>query len=245
VLYHVFLFSSRYPLLSEVCCSSLLFSSTTVIMTLTVEIPQTKEDFYRMGEIRSQAFGSEQFFIDILFPNHHTAAGRLLLRDRLLKIREMPSARFAMVRDTETGEIISQAEWHYYPKDSVGDIMDLSFVEGSEEEKAFATHILGTFQRKRREAIANTKVPLMLLDSLTTDPKYQKRGAGSMLVKWGLNIADSMNGEAYLEASEYGKPVYEKYGFVALESYKVPVPPHWGRKPDIEYTLMRRPVADK
>jgi hypothetical protein len=34
-----------------------------------------------------------------------------------------------------------------------------------------------------------------VLDSLATDPKAQRRGAGSMLVKWGVDMADSMNGE--------------------------------------------------
>lgn len=35
----------------------------------------------------------------------------------------------------------------------------------------------------------------VVLDSLATDPKYQRRGAGSMLVKWGLDIADTCGGE--------------------------------------------------
>jgi len=64
-------------------------------------------------------------------------------------------------------------------------------------------------------------------------------------VKWGLDIADSLDGEAYLEASEIGRPVYEKLGFVVLESYAIPVPPKWSNKTHIEYYLMRRPVVSK
>lgn len=130
-------------------------------MVLNVEIPQTEGDFHRMAEIRSLAFGTEQVYIDMLFPNHNTESGRRLLCDRLLKIREMSSARFVIVRDTETTEIVAQAEWHYYPPDAKGDVMDLSFVEGSEEEKDYARHTIGTFQAKRREAIESTAVPLM------------------------------------------------------------------------------------
>jgi ribosomal protein S18 acetylase RimI-like enzyme len=32
-----------------------------------------------------------------------------------------------------------------------------------------------------------------VLDSLATDPEAQRRGAGSMLVKWGVDMADSMD----------------------------------------------------
>lgn len=66
-----------------------------------------------------------------------------------------------MIRDSGTGMIISQAEWHFYPADSTGEVMDLGFVEGSEEEKEYARHILGTFQGKRRNAIEKTEMPLL------------------------------------------------------------------------------------
>lgn len=130
-------------------------------MPLLLDIPKSNADFYRMAEIRSRAFGSEHIFIDMLFPGHSTHEGRMLIQDRLLNIQKMSSARFVVVRDTETGEIISQAEWHFYPPESKGDIMDLGFVEGTEDEKRFARHILGTFQAKRIAAIANTPGPLM------------------------------------------------------------------------------------
>lgn len=132
------------------------------IMPLIIEIPESEGDFYRMAEIRSLAFGSDHVFIDMLWPRHTTVEGRVLARDRLLKIRnEIHSSRFAVVRDTETGEIVSQAEWHYYPAESKGDVMELDFVEGDEVEKEYTRVIIGNHQAKRREAIANTNVPLM------------------------------------------------------------------------------------
>jgi hypothetical protein len=71
----------------------------------------------------------------MLFPGHNTPLGRLLPRDRLLAIRETPSARFAIAPATETGDIISQAGWHYYPAEVRCDVMDLSFVEGTKKDK--------------------------------------------------------------------------------------------------------------
>jgi len=82
-----------------------------------------------------------------------------------------------------------------------------------------------------------------LLDSLATDPKHQRRGAASMLVQWGLDMADAIGGEAYLEATEVGRQVYQKLGFVVLEQYTIPLPPKWAAKDQTQVLLMRRPVT--
>lgn len=129
-------------------------------MSQIVEVAQDC-DFERIAEIRSLAFGDAQPYIDLIFPNHKTPDGRERIRDRLLKIcHEDKTARFLVAKDPSTRQIISQAEWHVYDKDSTGDVMELDFVEGTEEEKAYATYIIGTFQAKRRAAIAKTQHPL-------------------------------------------------------------------------------------
>lgn len=48
---------------------------------------------------------------------------------------------------------------------------------------------------------------------LATDPKYQGKGSGSRILRWGVEKADSEHLEAYLEASPEGLPVYEHFGF--------------------------------
>lgn len=48
---------------------------------------------------------------------------------------------------------------------------------------------------------------------LATDPIYQGRGAGSQMMRWGLEQADEQKFEAYLEASPEAVPLYEKFGF--------------------------------
>lgn len=52
-----------------------------------------------------------------------------------------------------------------------------------------------------------------VLDTLSTNPKHQRRGAGKMLVDWGTQIADDMHLPIYLEASLQGEPLYRKCGF--------------------------------
>jgi predicted N-acetyltransferase YhbS len=45
------------------------------------------------------------------------------------------------------------------------------------------------------------------------DPDHQRRGAGAMLVQWGLDLADKLQLPAFLEASDAGKKLYTILGF--------------------------------
>ena len=55
---------------------------------------------------------------------------------------------------------------------------------------------------------------LVDLDTVATHPDYQRRGCGSMLVKWGCDLADAEGVSAYVDASKDGAPLYAKHGFV-------------------------------
>ncbi|KAM0346228.1 hypothetical protein ACHAPU_005653 [Fusarium lateritium] len=52
------------------------------------------------------------------------------------------------------------------------------------------------------------------LDTLVTHPDYQRCGAGSMLMKWGCDLADANGVAAYVDASKSGAALYERFGFV-------------------------------
>ncbi|KAJ6174638.1 hypothetical protein N7485_005375, partial [Penicillium canescens] len=52
------------------------------------------------------------------------------------------------------------------------------------------------------------------LDTLANHHDYQRRGAGSMLVKWGCDLADKDGVAAYVDASKEGAPLYQRRGFV-------------------------------
>ena len=48
---------------------------------------------------------------------------------------------------------------------------------------------------------------------ISVDPKYQRQGVGSMLLKWGCDMADRCGQGAFLIASPAGIPLYSKFGF--------------------------------
>lgn len=65
------------------------------------------------------------------------------------------------------------------------------------------------------------------------------------LVQWGLQEADRVGAEAYLEASEYGKPLYMKLEFVVEDYWTIPLPDKYAHEPPVSVYLMRRPVQEK
>lgn len=55
--------------------------------------------------------------------------------------------------------------------------------------------------------------PHWYLEMIATRSQFQGRGAGSMMVQWGVDRADEDQVECYLDATPEGKPLYVKFGF--------------------------------
>ncbi|KOS41871.1 hypothetical protein ACN38_g7252 [Penicillium nordicum] len=78
----------------------------------------------------------------------------------------------------------------------------------------------GGLEDNRRRVMGDKKH--YYLDMLGTHPDYRCRGAGSILVRWGCEIADREGVGAYIDASKAGIPLYAKHGFVDLSDPAVP-----------------------
>ena len=60
-----------------------------------------------------------------------------------------------------------------------------------------------------------------MLDTLVTLPQHGRKGAGSMLVRWGCEKADEVGVEAFLEASPMGAPMYARHGFQPVKTVEL------------------------
>lgn len=65
------------------------------------------------------------------------------------------------------------------------------------------------------------------LDLLTVDPKLQRRGAGRLLVKWGTSLADELGFTAVVEATDYGRGLYQSEGFEDRGRWETRLPKKW------------------
>ncbi|KAL9129045.1 MAG: hypothetical protein Q9217_002415 [Psora testacea] len=50
-------------------------------------------------------------------------------------------------------------------------------------------------------------------------PEHRHRGIGSTLVGWGVQKADELGIDAFVEATDDGKPLYEARGFVYMHTF--------------------------
>ncbi|KAF2189844.1 hypothetical protein K469DRAFT_562772, partial [Zopfia rhizophila CBS 207.26] len=78
--------------------------------------------------------------------------------------------------------------------------------------------------REARKDIIGEKSYLML-NSIATHPEHRGRRAGSMLIEWGVRMADELGVEAYLDTTRMSRGLYEGFELVkGFEFDRVP----WG-----------------
>ena len=80
-----------------------------------------------------------------------------------------------------------------------------------------------------------------MLDLLVTSPEHQQRGAGKMLLQWGMNVADESGLPCYVESSPEGYNLYRKNGFEDVD-YIFNDMTRWGHEGVYRYAVMIRPT---
>ncbi|KAF4548975.1 Hypothetical protein D9617_24g016890 [Elsinoe fawcettii] len=69
---------------------------------------------------------------------------------------------------------------------------------------------------RAHEKVFRSDEDFIFLDQVKTLPEYQGKGAGSLLVRWGAELADREGLPTRLEATPFGRGLYEKYNFEKL-----------------------------
>ncbi|KUJ09113.1 uncharacterized protein LY89DRAFT_690644 [Mollisia scopiformis] len=111
---------------------------------------------------------------------------------------------------------------------------------GAPDDEEYVSWVVEQVYGRRGERVAG---PAVLLDSCFVDPEYHKRGAGGMLVKWGVDKADELGVRGFVEASAKGRRLYESQGFREIEDVKLrggEVRASWETYGEVEYWFMER-----
>ena len=126
----------------------------------------------------------------------------------------------------QEGEIVAFAEWHIYPTlaaESARD--DLEAPAGSSDWPPGETNVTLLNEYSLAQAAARRKYtrgkPVLLLDTIGTDPSYMGRGAASMLMEWGTGLADDNGLECWLEGTPDGLRLYRKFGYREVERFGI------------------------
>jgi GNAT superfamily N-acetyltransferase len=56
------------------------------------------------------------------------------------------------------------------------------------------------------------------LNMICTHPKYRRRGVAARIMQWGIDKADEMDYEMFIEAADDARHLYRKFGLVDIEA---------------------------
>ncbi|KAF2804145.1 uncharacterized protein BDZ99DRAFT_153585 [Mytilinidion resinicola] len=149
--------------------------------------------------------------------------------------------------NAETGQMIACAKWRINLKERTVEEVEATLPkppegEGAQEggrglaEREFVTYLATS----RREWMGRR--PFYFLHLLVTLPHHHRRGAGTLLLKWGLDQADAAGLPTYLEASEMGRPLYARLGFEPKKETRFDLSRYGGSEGVEINTAMVRPV---
>ena len=167
------------------------------------------------------------------------------VKERIESRVDSPWAHHMKVVDGATGQLIAYGYWNINLKARTEAEMDKMLTTPPPPPTAVVAawnDFFAWFREVRGETLGPQ--PAAFLNVLTTHPDHFRRGAGTMLVKYGCDIADENGIRAYLEASDKGRPLYERFGFKKLMTRNWDVTKYGGEGVE-NCTVMERPAKDK
>ncbi|KAF2197265.1 hypothetical protein GQ43DRAFT_475600 [Delitschia confertaspora ATCC 74209] len=125
------------------------------------------------------------------------------------------SSNWFYVQHVETRKTVGCAQWQVFTSNP--------FPNGPQpleapwwpvkEYREFCEMILNQVYKPRSSWMMR---PHLALNWMAVVPAHRSHGVGSLLMERGIKIADEKGLEAWMEGSEMGKPLYEKFGFRTL-----------------------------
>ncbi|TVY86359.1 hypothetical protein LAWI1_G007978 [Lachnellula willkommii] len=126
-----------------------------------------------------------------------------------------PNSHWLYVVHDQTGKVVGSGQWLVYkeaPWPNGPQKVEASWwPEG--EGREFASLALTQCFAPRMHWCNR---PHIAMNQTSVHPEYRKRGVGSLLMEWGVAVADKLNLESFIEATDSGRFLYEKFGYRTL-----------------------------
>jgi len=171
---------------------------------------------------------------------------KLLAERRSSALKDKGSYVFKAVDTDADNKIIGVANWHVHPEQRDSEELKKNFGQtlaipevNAEARKAFMENI----NQSRAEIMGGA--PVVMLGTLTIRPEYQRKGVGTLLMKYGIEEADRLGIRSYLEASAAGKGLYLRYGYKPVKNIEFDTRPYGGDFTDIHTVMIREPELRK
>lgn len=205
-------------------------------MTLGLR-PIASTDLQRVAYIRLAAFAGTPA-AQVLRPGPITPEMLSWMGGRIEKDFKQPNINFLGVFDDGSGELIAYAEW---------EIVDAQARESPEEKTEWPSFKNGKAYDEFWDRYEQVKHDVMgdrdylLLSILATDKPHQGRGAASILLRRVIEHAAEKSVDIFLDATDAGKPLYEKFGFEIKKETKMDFGPHGVDHNNLTWGMVRAP----
>ncbi|KAF2759344.1 acyl-CoA N-acyltransferase [Pseudovirgaria hyperparasitica] len=186
-------------------------------MPLVIE-PATEADLSDYVDIQHAAFADGEVGLLLNSRGPLTEARRKMYHERSLNDMKNPTYHYIKCVDTDLNKTIGFGKWRIHPNGRTQQEVDDSWYTPTPqpESNVKAEHDFFMYLNESRRDYMGTK-PVVFLHVMVTLPEHQGRGAGRMMMKWGVDEADRLGLDAYVESSEAGRRLYESFGFKMLK----------------------------
>jgi len=185
-------------------------------MGLTLHEIVSSEEFPATVDCERESFGTPFNAFDILYTPQGldpTATRDAVIKNQWDSHTNNSVSHWLKVVDSETGIVVGAAQWYVHEKDPFAGPEDhrvdaIWWPEG--DQRKLVNMLFEQFLGPRELTMRR---PCLLLQICCVRPEYRRRGIGNTLVEWGTKKADEMRVEAFVEATEDGRPLYARHGF--------------------------------
>jgi GNAT superfamily N-acetyltransferase len=181
-------------------------------MPLEVQ-PISKSDLVEWNRMRYEVYKDSA--VGVLWYRRPSDNSFQEMGESNVKLLSDPHVHIFKCIDTNLDDkMIAVAHWSVYDAERTPEEADEDLQPRPtwpEENRAARLDFLGGIFRSTREIMGTQ--PHVILESLLTHQDHHRRGAASLLMKWGVEEADRLGLVTYLAASEAGKPLYERFAF--------------------------------
>lgn len=200
-------------------------------------------DCEAIAKIEFEACSEDPGFSTI-FPRGATPA---VLEDYARRFRHDlandPTCHISVIRDVDSGELVSFATWHFFPERRRvaidQELLQDDFHLPEDANREVGNRLIRNGLRRRHEMMGFQ--PYAYLAATGTSRPWRKQGAASMLLQHGLLIADRDRLPSYVEATPSATTLYRRFGFADVGKIRLDCSP-W--KEGIFFNVcMTRPAA--
>ncbi|PYH69377.1 GNAT family N-acetyltransferase [Aspergillus vadensis CBS 113365] len=169
-------------------------------------LPVTEADLSSMVDLWYDTFGDP--INRRLYPD--TPGARSWLEDYHRASLQSPDQHYLKVVTESTGStspLVAFVKWdlnttspgHHFPPRHV------------DFDQVFCDTFFGGLDQARQTMMGSR--PHYYLDALITHPDYRRQGAASMLIQWGCDRADQDGIPIWVDSSQEGARIYQRFGF--------------------------------